>query len=465
MNALDRQHVVFESELMRKLDRNGPRYTSYPTADRFRDAFDGRAYGAWSARRNGTGIQRPLSLYVHLPFCASLCYYCACNKIVTRDAAKADRYLRYLTREIALQAALFRDDARVSDMHWGGGTPTFYGLSELGGLMQTLRSHFELAGDGEYSIEIDPRTVSAGTVAALRELGFNRVSFGVQDIDPDVQRAVNRVQSPEQTESLIDAARASGFESINVDLIYGLPRQTPETFASTLERVAAMRPDRLAVYSYAHLPTRFKAQRQIDQSVLPDAQAKLHLLGLAVERLTGAGYVYIGMDHFALPGDTLAIAQSQGLLRRNFQGYSTLGDSDLVGLGISAIGAIGPTYSQNARTLSDYYARLEQNQIPVVRGIELTRDDLVRRSVIHALLCQFEVSKEAIGVGYLIDFDDYFCAELEQLEDLRRADLVTLTDDWISVTPKGRMLVRNVCMIFDRYLRREGELQRYSRTI
>jgi len=462
---MDQMTLDVDLDLISRLDRNGPRYTSYPTADRFADTFDARTYAAWTARRNRTGVQRPLSIYVHLPFCSSLCYYCACNKIITRDPAKAGKYLRYLHREIALQAPLYRDDARVEQMHWGGGTPTFYGLEDLAQLFGMLRSHFEFAPDGEYSIEIDPRTVTPATIGALRDMGFNRVSFGIQDFDPEVQRAINRVQSVEQTAALMAAARAAGFASINVDLIYGLPRQTAETFARTLSSVSELRPDRVAVYSYAHLPTRFKAQKQIVAAELPRPETKLGLLGLAAQHLVAAGYVYVGMDHFALPHDALAVAQRQGRLHRNFQGYSTHAECDLIGLGVSAIGAVGPTYSQNARTLSDYYARLDRNELPIVRGVALSRDDLVRRTVIHALMCQFEVSKEAVGIGYLIDFDSYFAAELTELAELERAGLLRLHDEWISVTPKGRMLIRSICMVFDRYLRQDRETQRYSKTI
>jgi len=336
---MDQMTLDVDLDLISRLDRNGPRYTSYPTADRFADTFDARTYAAWTARRNRTGVQRPLSIYVHLPFCSSLCYYCACNKIITRDPAKAGKYLRYLHREIALQAPLYRDDARVEQMHWGGGTPTFYGLEDLAQLFGMLRSHFEFAPDGEYSIEIDPRTVTPATIGALRDMGFNRVSFGIQDFDPEVQRAINRVQSVEQTAALMAAARAAGFASINVDLIYGLPRQTAETFARTLSSVSELRPDRVAVYSYAHLPTRFKAQKQIVAAELPRPETKLGLLGLAAQHLVAAGYVYVGMDHFALPHDALAVAQRQGRLHRNFQGYSTHAECDLIGLGVSAIGA------------------------------------------------------------------------------------------------------------------------------
>jgi oxygen-independent coproporphyrinogen-3 oxidase len=338
-------------------------------------------------------------------------------------------------------------------------------MDELRGLFATLRSNFDIATDADCSIEIDPRTATASTIAQLAALGFNRVSFGVQDFDPDVQRAINRVQSEEQTKSVIEEARRSGFRSINVDLIYGLPRQNLLTFNRTLARVAALRPDRIAVYNYAHLPSRFRSQRLISEQDIPTPGTKLKLLGLAVQRLTAAGYVYIGMDHFALPDDTLALAQREGRLQRNFQGYSTHADCDLVGLGVSAIGAIGPTYSQNTRTLVEYYDCIDRGELPVSRGIALTADDLVRRSIIQALTCHFELSKETIEVAYLVDFDRYFARELEALEGLRQAGLVELDGSWITVTPKGRMLIRNICMVFDRYLSADPGTRRYSRTV
>jgi oxygen-independent coproporphyrinogen-3 oxidase len=353
----------------------------------------------------------------------------------------------------------------VEQLHWGGGTPTFYDLDDLGSLFQTLRNHFELAPQGDYSIEIDPRTIDAQALVALREMGFNRLSLGVQDFDPHVQQAINRVQCEEQVCSLIQTAKALQFASVNVDLVYGLPRQSIESFTSTLQRLVAARPDRVAVYSYAHLPARFKAQRMIREAELPSAERKLQLLGCAAQQLTGNGYVYIGMDHFALPGDALAFAQRQGRLQRNFQGYSTHAECDIAGLGVSAIGAIGPTYSQNAKTLTDYYARLDRNDLPIVRGLELNRDDLVRRSVIHALMCQFQVSKEQIGVSYLIDFDDYFADELQQLGGFEREGLLEMSGEWIGVTPRGRMVVRNICMVFDRYLRTDNETQKYSSSV
>ena len=452
-------------ELIRKLDRNGPRYTSYPTADRFVEAFGPETYRSWTAKRNIGGIHRELSLYVHLPFCNTVCFYCACNKIVTRDKGKGEKYLDYLRREIALQAALFEPDSVVRQMHWGGGTPTFFGTGQLADLYALLRTHFRFAPDGEYSIEIDPRTVDAPAIAALREMGFNRLSLGVQDFDPDVQRAVNRVQSPEQTFEVMAAARRAGFLSVNVDLIYGLPKQNLITFNHTLARVISAQPDRVAIYNYAHLPTRFKPQRRIKEAELPSADAKLKLLALAARRLTEAGYVYIGMDHFAKPDDALAIAQAQGRLHRNFQGYSTQPDCDLIALGVSAIGSIGPTYSQNHRTLEDYYASLDRGALPIMRGIELTADDLVRRAVIQALMCHFMLSKDAIEIAHLIDFDRYFAVELVELRELERAGLLELDERWISVTPRGRMLIRSVCMVFDKYLRHDRDVQRYSRVI
>ncbi len=455
----------FDVDLVRRFDRSGPRYTSYPTADRYVEAFGEDAYRTWAARRNIGGVRRPLGLYVHLPFCRDICFYCACNKIVTRDAAKAARYLGYLGREIEMQAALFREDPHVSQMHWGGGTPTYYDAGDLRALFARLSDHFEFTPHGEYSIEIDPRTVDAETIHALRELGFNRVSFGVQDFDPAVQAAIHRPQSEERTLAVMAAARRAGFDSINADLIYGLPKQTLMSFNVTLARVLAARPDRLALYNYAHLPRLFKAQRHINEVDLPSPETKLKLLGLAVKRLTGAGYVHIGMDHFALPEDALAVAQRQGRLHRNFQGYSSAPAGDLIGLGVSAIGAVGPTYSQNHRALRDYYDLLDQGRLPIMRGIELTADDLARRAVIQALMCNFALPKEAIEIAYLIDFDRYFATEIGELREFERLGLIEMEESWLEVNPRGRMVIRNICMVFDRYLRHDREVRRYSRVI
>ena len=457
--------IAFDSSLVSRFDRSGPRYTSYPTADRFVEAFGPEQYRTWAERRNIGGIQRPLALYVHLPFCRDICYYCACNKFVTRDAAKTARYLDYLGREIELQAGLFRDDLRVAQMHWGGGTPTYYDTGTLHKLWARIAGRFQLAAKGDYSIEVDPRTVDEPAVRALREIGFNRVSFGVQDFEPSVQVAVHRLQSAERTLAVIDAARDAGFASINIDLIYGLPKQTLASFNETLVQVLAIRPDRIALYNYAHLPHLFKAQRRILDEDLPSPDTKLKLLGLAVKRLTGAGYVYIGMDHFALPDDALAVAQRQGRLRRDFQGYSAGGEADLVGLGVSAIGSIGPTYSQNQRALPNYYDCLDRGELPIMRGIELSADDLLRRQVIQSLMCHFALSKESVEIAYLIDFDRYFAAELADLREFETLGLVTNEDNWLTVNPRGRFVIRNIAMVFDRYLRRDREVRRYSRVI
>lgn len=452
-------------DLIRRMDRNGPRYTSYPTADRFIEAFGSETYQSWAGRRNIGGIRRALSLYVHLPFCSTICFFCACNKVVTRDRGKGDKYLDYLFREIDLQGPLFSDDKLIEQMHWGGGTPTFFSMDQLAALWQKLEQHFSFLRDGEYSIEVDPRSVDAAGMHALRNMGFNRVSLGVQDFDPQVQQAVNRVQSETQTLEVIAAARQAGFASVNVDLIYGLPRQDLLSFNRTLVQVIAAAPDRIAVYNYAHLPARFKPQRRIVEAELPSPDVKLRLLGLATQRLGEAGYAYIGMDHFAKPTDALALAQRNGHLHRNFQGYSTHADCDLIGLGVSAIGAIGPTYSQNHRALEDYYDSLDRGVLPVARGIELSADDLLRRAVIQALACQFRLSKKSIEISYLVEFDRYFVEELADLGGLAVDGLVELDQEWIVVTPRGRMLIRNICMVFDKYLRRERETMRYSRVI
>ena len=457
--------VEVDLELIRRLNRNGPRYTSYPTADRFVEAFAAETYRSWVLRRNIGAVRRSLSLYVHLPFCNTVCFYCACNKVVTRNRTQGEKYLEYLLREIEMQSPLFSEDRCVEQMHWGGGTPTFFSLGQLGRLNSALRYHFNFAETGEYSIELDPRTIEPEQMQGLKALGFNRVSLGVQDFDPDVQRAINRLQDEARTLAVINAARDTGFASINVDLIYGLPKQTLISFNRTLGRVIAAAPDRIAVYNYAHLPQRFKPQRRIAETDLPTPETKLKLLGLAVQRLTGAGYVYIGMDHFARSDDALALAQRHGHLHRNFQGYSTHAECDLAAFGVSAIGAIGPTYSQNHRTLEHYYDAIDHGQLPVARGLELSADDLLRRAVIQSLCCQFEVSKRSVGIAYLIDFDRYFARELEALGELASDGLVRLDDDWIHVTPRGRMLIRTVCMVFDRYLQRERETMRFSRVI
>jgi oxygen-independent coproporphyrinogen-3 oxidase len=459
------QSLEVDLDLIRKLDKNGPRYTSYPTADRFVEAFDAETYKNWVAKRTVGGQARPLSLYVHIPFCNTLCFYCGCNKIITKDKSKAEVYLEYLKKEIAMQSALFTDHPDVTQLHFGGGTPTFLSDAQIKDLMGTIRQHFRLVDDGEYSIEIDPRKVNDETIRLLSEVGFNRISLGVQDFDPEVQKAVNRIQSEEETLQVMHAARKYGFKSISIDLIYGLPKQNIIGFNRTLERIIQANPDRVAIYNYAHLPTLFMPQRRINESDLPSGDTKLQILSLAIKRMTEAGYVYIGMDHFAKPEDELAVAQRQGRLHRNFQGYSTHADCDLVALGVTAIGKVGPTYSQNYRTLEEYYDRLDQGILPIMRGLELTADDLLRRDIIQALTCQFAISKQAFEVAYLINFDSYFAQELEEMEEYEGHKMIKSEGDWITVTPKGRLLIRNICMTFDKYLRTDQERKRYSKVI
>jgi oxygen-independent coproporphyrinogen-3 oxidase len=453
---------------LRRFDVPGPRYTSYPTADRFVEAFGADDYRrALAQRADGAGAARaaPLSLYVHVPFCESVCYYCACNKVVTRHHERAAEYLDALEREIELQAAVLGRGQPVSQLHLGGGTPTFLSDAELRRLMAALRRNFALVAGVEASIEVDPRTVDGARLAALAALGFNRISFGVQDFDPQVQKAVNRVQPFEQVRELVEFARSLGFESINVDLIYGLPLQTPGSFSRTVQQVVELRPDRIALYAYAHLPQRFKPQRRIDAAALPPAGARVSMLGDAMAGFAAAGYDYIGMDHFALPGDPLAVARRQGRLHRNFQGYSTQPDCDLIGLGVSAIGRVGASYSQNAKTLPEYYDALRQGQLPVVRGLALGRDDLLRRAVIMALMCQGRVEFESIEAAHLIDMRSYFRAEFEQLDALAAQGLLEVEPAALQVTPAGWRVVRAVAMVFDRYLQADRLRERFSRVI
>ena len=454
-------------DLLRRFDLNGPRYTSYPTADRFVEAFTADDYLLALDQRRGsaTGRALPLSVYVHIPFCESLCYYCACNKIISKNHDKADIYLKYLGLELELQAVHLGPSQTVSQVHLGGGTPTFLSDFQLGELMAMLRRHFSFVPGGEYAIEVDPRTVDVKRLAVLAKLGFNRLSFGIQDFDPAVQKAVHRLQPAEQVFKLVDAARELGFESINVDLIYGLPLQTTESFAHTLELVTALRPDRIALYAYAHLPERFKSQRRIVSADLPPVATRVSLLANSLASFEAAGYVYVGMDHFALPDDSLAVAKRQGRLHRNFQGYSTQPDGDLIALGVSAIGRIGASYSQNTKTLDEYYDCIDQGLLPVVRGLALSRDDLVRRAVIMALMCQGRLQFESIDLAYLIDSRSYFAHEISTLEAMQMQGLVTLSDAGIEVSATGWFFVRAIAMVFDRYLQADRTRAKFSKII
>jgi len=451
--------------LIRKYGGNGPRYTSYPTADRFVEAFDHRAYRDYLGRQEMGHLPRRLGLYLHVPFCDTLCFYCACNKIATKDRARGHRYAQHVEREIDLVSAALEGDRKVFKMHWGGGTPTFLADEDASRLVAKLKSTFDFDPNGEYAIEIDPRRAGPERIAHFASIGFNRLSIGVQDFDPAVQRAVNRIQSVEETKAVIDAGRANGFSSINMDLIFGLPKQTLEGFLASLDRVIECDPDRIALYSYAHLPSMFTSQRRILEVDLPRPEMKLALMESAIERLGQAGYVYIGMDHFAKPTDELALAQSQGRLTRDFQGYSVGGECDMIGLGVSSIGKIGPTYVQNVKDLAQYQLMLDRGDLPVLRGIELTKDDLLRRAVIQALSCQFAVAKESFEIAYLIDFDSYFATEMADLALLEEDGMVELDEGWINITPRGRLLVRAVCMVFDRYFRAAQERNKYSRVM
>ena len=459
--------IVPPRALLQRMDGPGPRYTSYPTADRF-EAFDAPRLEEVLARRrraDEAGAATPLSLYVHVPFCESVCYYCACNKIVTRHHERAASYLDALATELDLVTDAIGWQRSVAQVHLGGGSPTFLSDAELSELMAALRNAFFVTPQAEISIEVDPRTVTPARLAHLRGLGFNRLSFGVQDFDPDVQRAVHRVQSFESVRDLMDSARALGFASINADLIYGLPRQTPESFARTIARIAALRPDRIALYAYAHLPERFKPQRRIVDSELPAPVQRIEMLAAAMAGFQEQGYDYIGMDHFALPGDALAVARREGRLHRNFQGYSTHPDCDLVGLGVSAIGRIGGSYYQNAKTLPEYTAALEAGRLPVARGLTLTTDDLVRRDIIMALMCHGRVEFAAIERTHGLRMADAFADELARLAPLAADGLVTLTADAIQVTRSGWFVVRAVALVFDRHLADSAARERFSKIV
>ncbi len=455
--------VEFDANLIRRYAGSGPRYTSYPTAMEFSPAVGEQDHIEWVRESNLS--RRPLSLYVHIPFCAHVCFYCACNKVVTADRSKAEPYLEALYREIRLQASLVDPDRRVDQLHGGGGTPTFLNEKQMCDLMWVLGENFYLHEDdrGEYSIEIDPRELREDTLPILREIGFNRVSLGVQDFNPEVQKAVHRIQSKGQTQDAMHQARELGFRSINIDLMYGLPLQTSESFAETLDGVIESRHDRLSVFNYAHLPERFKPQRRISAVDLPSADEKLNILSLTIDKLTAAGYQYIGMDHFALGDDELSTAQRDGTLHRNFQGYSTHSDSDLVGMGVSAISSMPGGFSQNHVKLDDYYRELEIPRLPVARGVALNDDDRVRGEVIQQLICNNTLDTRRIDAEFGVDFDSYFATELGQLKLMMNDELVEIGDHRIDVTAKGRLLIRNVCKVFDHY--RGEQEEKFSKMI
>ena len=464
---LNTTKMIISTDILQKFDVPGPRYTSYPTADRFVEAYGEAQYlqALQERRLSPRAVSSPLSLYVHLPFCASLCYYCACNKIITGNYQRALDYLEDLQRELDLLLPHLGEGQTVSQVHLGGGTPTFYKDKELHALVRMLQAAFHWQDDGEYAIEVDPRTVDDERLDTLWSMGFNRLSMGVQDLDPHVQLAVNRVQTIEEISRLMQSARRIGFGSINLDLIYGLPLQSLASWERTLHSVLALRPDRLAMYGYAHLPARFKPQRHIAIETLPMGADKTRMLAMALQMLQDAGYVYIGMDHFALPEDGLAVAKRQGRLHRNFQGYSTRPDGDLIALGVSAIGSMGTSYVQNARSLDEYSDLLNQGRLPVVKGLSLTRDDLARRSIIMVLMCQGRVELEDIEQSHLLEFQHYFARELLQLQDFVNQGMVKLDAHVIEVTAAGWYVVRAIAMVFDKYAQADGQRAHFSKIL
>jgi len=457
--------VCFDTDLIVRHGGRGPRYTSYPTALQFSEELTADDYRENAIASNASGV--PLSLYVHIPFCHTLCYYCGCNKIITRNKARVERYIEMLYREIEMQSELFDKSRKIEQLHFGGGTPTYLNEEQMNELMSKLRGafNFDESDNREFSIEVDPRTVDEHSIRHLAALGFNRLSLGIQDFDPIVQKAVNRTQTTDDVLNLVLAARESGFESISFDLIYGLPHQTVDSFDATLDLVIGMRPDRLAVYNYAHLPQRFKGQRMIDDADIPLPEVKLDILHRTIDILCGAGYEYIGMDHFALPDDELVVARANGTLQRNFQGYSTHRECDLVALGVSAIGSIGNVFAQSAVTTMEYEALIENGQLPIRKGIAVDDDDLLRADVIQALMCYDKLSFEDFGAKHRIHFASYFAAEIEHLQPLADDGLIELDQSGVNITQKGRLLLRSIAMVFDRYIDQAENDNRFSKAI
>ncbi len=455
----------FDRGLIASLPSNGPRYTSYPTADRFHSGFSETDYIESLKMRHAGALNKPLSLYIHIPFCNTICYYCGCNKIITKDTTRADAYIEYLEKEMALLAPHLNGRHQLAQLHFGGRTPTLLCDAQLERVFAMIRRYFDLIPGGEYSIEIDPRKVSRETVLHLGRLGFNRMSVGIQDFDPKVQEAVNRVQTVEETREVIEAAREAGFKSVSVDLIYGLPHQSLESIKPTLETVLSLDPDRLALYHYAHLPHIFKPQRRIDTAAVPGSEEKLDILQYAVQTLTARGYVFIGMDHFAKPDDELSLALKEGWLQRNFQGYSTYADCDLIALGVSSIGKIANVYVQNERDIDAYYAAIDAGRLPVMRGYRLNQDDLLRRNIIQDLMCRFALDFRVYESVFGISFAHYFQTELTDLRQLAGLGLLVLKPHGLQVTPKGRFLIRNIAMVFDYHLRHKETTAQYSKTV
>jgi oxygen-independent coproporphyrinogen-3 oxidase len=460
-----KQNIQWDVDLIKRYDKSGPRYTSYPTAVQFHEGFDKSHYDL--CRTQSNQLAQPLSLYVHIPFCAHVCYYCACNKVITKRREKAQPYLDTLYKEMSLRASGYPKDRKVEQLHWGGGTPTFISHEQMSELMDKLAQNFNLSTDPDrdFSIEIDPRELQTDTLAHLKKIGFNRVSLGVQDFNEKVQKAVNRVQSLELTRNTLQEAQRLGFRSINIDLIYGLPFQTRDSFRDTLKTVLELSPDRLSVFNYAHLPERFMPQRRINNEDLPAPEEKLAMLEDSIRLLTDAGYHYVGMDHFAKPQDSLAMAQTQEKLHRNFQGYTTHEDCDLLALGVSSISQIGDSYFQNSSDIEEYQNSLANDVLPIKKGLILNEEDLLRRAVIKQLICHFSLDYHWLKQSFGIDGAQHFSEVLEQLKPYEKDGLVNLTANGIQVTNKGELLIRNICMLFDEYLNTPKHNVRYSKVI
>ncbi len=458
--------VVFDKNLIRRYDTFGPRYTSYPTAVQFTSEFNLEDYLDGVKHSNEDPIPSPLSLYLHIPFCDTICYYCGCSKVITKDKSKAAHYIKLLKKEIKLQGALFAKDRVVTQIHWGGGTPTFLSDKEIYEIIECIRDNFNVPADNEveFGIEVDPRTVDQQRLKNLNNLGFNRISFGIQDFDSSVQKAVNREQSNEQIKQHINDSRKLHYQSINIDLMYGLPNQSVQSFSKTLDTTIELNPDRIAIYNYAHLPEMFKPQRRINEEELPSAEEKLNIMQLCIDKLQNAGYVYIGMDHFAKASDALVKAQQEGSLYRNFQGYSTHSDCDMIAMGITAISRIGNNYSQNVRTIDEYESYLKQDKIPVFRGIELENDDILRREIINQLMCNNSLDIKKLEKKWGINFKKYFESSLENLQQMADDGLLNIEKTKLTITTSGRLLARSICMQFDRYLQEKNN-NRFSRVI
>ncbi|NOH55493.1 oxygen-independent coproporphyrinogen III oxidase [Vibrio coralliilyticus] len=454
------QQIVWDQAILDKYNYSGPRYTSYPTALEFHEAFTIADYDMACTEYP----ERPLSLYIHIPFCHKLCYYCGCNKVITRHAHKADEYLDVLEQEILTRASLLQG-RKVTQLHFGGGTPTFLTKAQISRLMNILRAEFSFEAESEISIEVDPREIELDMLDHLREEGFNRLSIGVQDFNKEVQKLVNREQDEEFIFAMVERAKKLGFRSTNLDLIYGLPKQTKARFAETLAQVLEMQPGRLSIFNYAHMPQLFAAQRKIKDEDLPQAEEKMAILQDTIATLTNAGYQFIGMDHFAQPDDELAVAQRNGILHRNFQGYTTQGECDLVGFGVSAISMIGDAYAQNQKELKKYYAQVNEQRHALWKGVALDSDDLLRREVIKQLICNFKLDKVSVETEFDVEFNHYFKEDLELLQTFIDDELVEVDNKEIRVTLRGRLLIRNICMCFDKYLRAKARQQQFSRVI